>query len=55
MFGILFRKYENLAYAHSVCLILNVQSDTLPVLGSPMAVSIPGVGGLRYFHIYVGS
>ena len=34
------------------------QSDTLPVVGSPIAVSIPWEGGGGYsdiFHIYVGS
>ena len=41
-----------MAYAHIVFLILKVQSDTLLVRDSPMALSIRGWGVLRYIHIH---
>ena len=40
---------RNLAYAHVVCYTLKVHSDTPQVVGSPMAVSIPGGWGTPIF------
>ena len=40
-----------MAYAHTVCLILKVKSDTLLVVGSSMALSIPGKVGTPIFGI----